>query len=714
MIIKPFLSLIAYAALLGANEYKIDLMDDVFDLELKDLQHLKVTSASKSIQSLNVTPAKMIIVTQDQIQERGYRGLDELLSDLPGFQIMRYADSGILNQIGIRGVMGNNYFKVLQDGIEIDQTNGEVLSRSMQYPLFGIERVEVLYGPASVVYGADAVSGVINLVSARNPSDEIGVAAGQKGYKYGYAVKSLPLMDGTLTFKAHYHEDQDYDLEKEYPDDFWRQPLMSGETLIQSAAEREFDFQPHISKSFGARYERDGLDLGINYRYSSESTLIAMNGGNSLTNLYDNDSNLDTELFSYYGRYSQNLWEDLRSTTTLSYDSTELLIDSYFINRYTAYRPGYKYSYSKRYGIEETLNKPFGAHDVVLGFSYERFRSTPMTYDLPTPSLVQPIYLTGSDIPAPIYNLQWDNYAIYLQDQITLRDDLHLSVAGRYDKSSSYGSTFNPRIALIHSTGDITQKLIYSQAYLAPSDYQKYKIYGNPLEPNEQGDGKTYQTERFRVANPELKPEKSNNYEYSADLFLSKKDQLSLSLYYTTIKDIILIEEQMPEQKYFLSDTTILDPVGAKNSAKGIMYGGEIAYQGHSYFTGFDLSYWANYSYVNGKIDYTDDTPLPFLSTHLFKSGATLRYQNWRLSPSVRWASPIMAAPYYEGQTATVNGHFVTDLFCSYEFDNAMKLSLKVDNLFDEHYYGVRYNSSSKYKSPQDTRMLSVAFTMNF
>ncbi|MGD9654953.1 MAG: TonB-dependent receptor plug domain-containing protein, partial [Sulfuricurvum sp.] len=153
---KHLLSLIASVALLGANEYKIDLMDDVFGLDLYDLQKLQVSSASKTAQSLNFTPAKVIVVSKEQIEDRGYRGLDELLNDLPGFQVMRYADSGILNQIGIRGVMGTNYFKVLQDGIEIDQTDGEVLSHGMQYPLFGIERVEVLYGPASVVYGADA------------------------------------------------------------------------------------------------------------------------------------------------------------------------------------------------------------------------------------------------------------------------------------------------------------------------------------------------------------------------------------------------------------------------------------------------------------------------------------------------------------------------------------------------------------------------------
>lgn len=713
MVSKSFLSLVAAVSLLNANEYKIDLMDDVFGLDLYDLQQLKVTSASKSVQSLNFTPAKMIVISKEQIEDRGYRGLDELLNDLPGFQVMRYADSGILNQIGIRGVMGTNYFKVLQDGIEIDQTDGEVLSHSMQYPLFGIERVEVLYGPASVVYGADAMSGVINLISSKTPKDELSVTGGKKGYKYAYGVKSLALYDGRLTLKAHYHSDQDYDLDKEYPNDFLRQDIKLGSTVIQSAQDREFDFQPTITKSVGARYENGGFDMGVNYRYSSESTLIAMNEGNSKSNLYDNNANLNTVLFGYYGRYSSKIIDDVQSTTTLSYDSTELLNGSYFINKYTSYVPGYKYSYSQRYAAEETLNKNFDNHNVIFGMSYESFKSTPMTVDLATPSISGPTYFAGSTIEAPIYHIRWNNEALYLQDQIVLNDNVQLSLAGRYDHSSSYGSTFNPRFALIYASDNVTQKLIYAQAYLAPSNYQKYKIYGNALKANTLGDGNTYQTDRYRVANPDLKPEKSKNYEYDLDVLLSQNDQLSFSLYYATVNDIISNEEDLPDKIYFIPDTTIVQAVGAANTIAATVYGGDVSYQGHSYFPGYDVSYWANYSYIDGKIKYTYDYDLPFQSKHVFKSGATLRYQDWRFTPSCIWVSPIAAAPYDNGQLATVEGHFVTNFFASYAFDQNKKIALRVDNLFDEHYYGVRYNSSSKYKSPQDTQMISITFSMS-
>jgi len=698
---KKIFFLLILSSLLKANEYNFDLMDDIFDLDLEQLQQIKVNSASKTSQNLNFTPARMIIITKEQIEQRGYKSLDELLNDLPAIQILNHADSGIMNQIGIRGIMGNHYFKILQDGIEINQTDGEVMSASMQYPLFGIERVEILYGAASVVYGADAMSGVINLINSSKENGQTGVWLGEKGYKYFYATQALKANEGLLSYKAHFHTDQDYDLEKEYPSDY----LGNG----------SFDFQPQETKSLSLKYEKKGFDTGINYRYSSESTLTAMNGKNSISNIFDKDANLNSELFSSYVRYKKTLFNEIDSTTTFSYESTELLKNSYFRNIYTDYEPGYKYSKSQRYSIEETFNKTYENHNFTFGTSIEWFESIPMTYDLQTQSLSN-VYIKGSndEIKAPIYDEKWNNIAFYLQDQITLNDNFQLSLASRYDINSSYESNFNPRVALIYSQDALTQKLIYSQAFLAPSNYNKYKIYGTPLEPNTLGDGNKYQTDTFRVANPDLRPEQSKSYEYNFDYLLSKNDLISFSIYYTTIKDLILIEEKMPEQSNYIENTTILDPRGSQNAANSQIYGSDISYNAHAYFSGYDLNYWLNYSFIDGKIDYEYDYDLPFFAQNIFKAGSTFKFQEYTISPSIRWVSPVTASYYKNGELARVDSYFITNLYSSYTIDKKQKISLKIDNLFDTHYYGVRYNTSSKYVTPQSTRMVSLAYTINF
>lgn len=353
MPLRIFLTLSLFVCLVKANDYKFDLMNDIFDLDLEQLQQIKVNSASKTSQNLNFTPAKMIVITKEQIEQRGYRSIDELLNDLPAVQILNHADSGIMNQIGIRGIMGNNYFKILQDGIEINQTDGEIMSASMQYPLFGVERVEILYGAASVIYGADAMSGVINLISSSKENGQAGVWAGERGYKYLYATQNLKLNEGLFSYKTHFHTDQNYNFDKEYPSDY----------LSNSS----HDFQPQETKSLNLKYEKDDFDMGINYRYFSESTLIAMNGKNSISNIFDDDANLNSQLFSSYARKKTTLFNEIDSTTTLSYESTELLNNSYFRNIYTSLKPGYKYSKSQRYAIEETLNKTYENHNFTAG-----------------------------------------------------------------------------------------------------------------------------------------------------------------------------------------------------------------------------------------------------------------------------------------------------------------------------------------------------------
>ncbi|RBQ31551.1 hypothetical protein CRU92_07185 [Arcobacter sp. FW59] len=701
--------LLIFNSFLNANEYKFDLMDDIFDLDLEQLKTMKLTTASKSIQVLDVAPTKIIIITKEQIEQRGYRGLDDLLNDLPAIQILRHADSGIINQIGIRGIMGNNYFKILQDGIEIDQTDGEFMSVSIQYPLIGIEKVEILYGAASVIYGADAMSGVINLVTSSKENGQIGVWAGKDRYKYFYANQSIKINDGLLSYKAHLHTDQDYNFDKEYPDNF-------------KNTNQSNNFQPHETKSASLKYLKGGFDIGANYSYSSESTLISMNGDNANKNrnIFDKNANLNTQKINTYLRYETDIFWDMSSTTTLSYSQTEFLNDSYFRNRYTGCDAdyncfkGYQYSKSKKYSLEETLNKQIKNHDITIGTNFDWYDVTPIGYQGIKKGkdkfyLIQDgnnAYL--SNIKAPNYKQKWHNIAFYIQDQITLNDNFEIALAARYDENSNYESSFNPRIALIHKNNSLTQKFIYSQAFLAPSNNVKYKSYGAL---NKDSNGELYFNEA-RVGNSDLQPEKSKTYEYNLFLHLSSNDQIVFSTYYTNIKDIILIEEPLPSGKY--NDIQINNPKSAQNAADSHIYGGDISYMGHSYFSGYDINYWANYSYINGKIDYEYDYNLPFLASHVFKAGSTFRYKDFTFSPSLRWLSPIKVAPFDDITDRTTNGYFIANLYASYNITKSQKIALRVDNIFDEHYFTPRYNSSKRYVSPQDTRMTYISYTINF
>ncbi|HEY6141298.1 MAG TPA: TonB-dependent receptor [Thermoanaerobaculia bacterium] len=132
----------------------------------KEEQATQVTSVSKSAESLREAPATVVVVTGDEIERRGYLDLEQILHDLPGFDVNR-TNGDIYAHVYQRGYYDefNSRLLLLVDGVEQnDLTQGtEYLSR--QYPLTDIDRVEVIYGPASTMYGANAYTGVINVIT---------------------------------------------------------------------------------------------------------------------------------------------------------------------------------------------------------------------------------------------------------------------------------------------------------------------------------------------------------------------------------------------------------------------------------------------------------------------------------------------------------------------------------------------------------------------
>lgn len=131
----------------------------------REEQTTQVASVSKTNESLREAPATVVVVTADEIQRRGYLDLEQLLHDLPGFDISRL-NGDIYSNIYQRGYRSpNDRLLFLIDGVEQNELSSGILYLSRQYPLTNIDRVEVIYGPASTMYGANAYTGVISILT---------------------------------------------------------------------------------------------------------------------------------------------------------------------------------------------------------------------------------------------------------------------------------------------------------------------------------------------------------------------------------------------------------------------------------------------------------------------------------------------------------------------------------------------------------------------
>ena len=163
--------------LLLKDNFEADTRDpDRFRLQvlfLRQQLRAKLTSSvSKKAESIELAPATIQIITYEDIINRGYTDIEQLFHDLPGFDISR--NSGLsysdMYQRGYRTAANTDRTLLLVDGVEDNEmwSNSAFISR--QYALSNIKRVEIIYGPASTIYGANAFLGVINIIT-KNEED---------------------------------------------------------------------------------------------------------------------------------------------------------------------------------------------------------------------------------------------------------------------------------------------------------------------------------------------------------------------------------------------------------------------------------------------------------------------------------------------------------------------------------------------------------------
>ena len=153
---------------------------EILEMTLEELMEMDISSASKVKQKIREAPATVRVITADQILTRGYTTLEHALADLPGFQFRNI--NGFNTYSFLRGLPSqNNLILLLVDGIQVNELNSGGFYGGSQYNLANVERIEVVYGPSSALYGTNAVSGIINIIT-RKPekpnSGHIGAALG--------------------------------------------------------------------------------------------------------------------------------------------------------------------------------------------------------------------------------------------------------------------------------------------------------------------------------------------------------------------------------------------------------------------------------------------------------------------------------------------------------------------------------------------------------
>ena len=227
---------------------------DFFDLSLEQLMDVVVTSVSKREQLLSNTAAAVHVITAEDIRRSGATNLPEALRLAPGVHVAQFSNNRW--SVSIRGFGGRyaNKLLVLQDGRSLyTPLYSGVFWEFQDIPLETIERIEIVRGPGASIWGANAVNGVINIItrSARGaPDGQLAMSAGDSLRGSLFASRSLEVAPDThleVHAKSQYVTPSSA-LGGDTARDFWR-TRQAGFRLDRSAGEDTFRLQGSVRNS---------------------------------------------------------------------------------------------------------------------------------------------------------------------------------------------------------------------------------------------------------------------------------------------------------------------------------------------------------------------------------------------------------------------------------------------------------------------------------
>ena len=696
--------------------------EDIFDLSLNELMNLKVSSASRSREQVANAAATLRVVTREEIQDRGYTTLSDAIQDTIGFDHAWASDSPDFNRIGVRGVFGNNKLIILQDGIRISPPTGEVIAIAENFPLYLVHQIEFLFGPASALYGADAMTAVINLITvtdSKNPL-EFSVSGGQTEYGRAHILANWDNEFFKLRFGAHKQQQNLNEITKSNAKKFQLTDLINfnGDIVI-SGTDREAPNFDISSDSFDLRLSiGDHWVGGYTQRTFSHSTAIA---NQSQFVDYGENPIWESQLSTGYLKYFKQLNETWSTEIQITDNLYELSPRTSFANIFIGFEKSYKYAKGKKQDwLQIFKGSVTENHSLTLGYSYEDLESIPLTADLPRQYQTnlsaenQQLYFpnTNDEIAIPIFHINWHNYSLFSQLQSELSDQLTTTVGLRYDNSSTYGTTYVPRVGLVfRQSEDVSLKLSYGEAFLAPSPQNRFRFFGSfEFQRNDN----LYQSFFFQVPNPDLQPEKIKTLELGWTQLFSDSFLFQSDVFFNQLDDIIqptITEEPIED---FLLGGSIATTQINENIGKLESYGIDLTLNYQPEFAeNKNLKSWLNLSFVDGDRQSNDQSSaLPFASKEKVRMGITWKWNDWTISPVLRWQGKSTLSEISEGLDKSASAYTVADIFIEKQnlVDN-LDIYLKINNLFDATYGVAGEGSNTVFTEvPQLPRWIVLGF----
>jgi outer membrane receptor for Fe3+-dicitrate len=175
--------------------------NDLTQVSIENLMNVEVTSVSKKEQKLSQVAAAIFVITQEDIRSSGALNIPDLLRMVPGLEVAQInANTWAISSRGFNLQFANRLLVLIDGRAVYTPLFGGVNWDTQDVPLEDIERIEVICGPGGTVWGANAVDGVINIITKKT-ADTLGGLTSSEHARHGLAQFGLP--DGLQKICGH-------------------------------------------------------------------------------------------------------------------------------------------------------------------------------------------------------------------------------------------------------------------------------------------------------------------------------------------------------------------------------------------------------------------------------------------------------------------------------------------------------------------------------
>ncbi len=634
-----------------------------------------VVSATRKSQFLKLAPASVGLVTRQQMLEQGTSSFDDALTGINGILATRSSNANV-QSISIRGAsevagggIGNRVLLLLDGRPAITPESGGALWNLV--PLGAVERIEVIKGAYSSLFGSSAMGGIVNIITREPRAD----SRTELALQYGFYDKA-PAYAHYPGYRDFYHLNATYsNLIGKWAylfnasvksDDGHRQK--SGFDLYNGFGKIKFSFSPNRSLEVSAMYNDIFNDTPATWLSITQPYHVAAWRQDDTQHRREWNADLHYEAFAhsnlkyatrfyYYGAFS-----DFRFNADPLNDSTNVNTGKQYIDEeeVKVHRVG------NATQVDLNLNDH---HYLISGFE------------------LQGDYVDGRPDTVLYGKHRAWNFGVYTQDEISAGRRWTITAGIRYDfyriTHTFMESNISPKLAAVYQCSKkVAIRTLLARAFRNPSISERYTKF-------EQGGGLTFQV------SPYLKAEKLNlSAELGGNIEVSQVLKLDFAFYYNHYKDLISYQQRSAPNEPLRFEVINLN--------KAVMKGFECSAE---YQPTANLHLSAGYTFLDAK----DQSPgrindvLPYKSRHTTYFNAAYHWHDFQLALHLRSRSRIDEVFIYPGSEP--DGYVLLNTKLTYTFSEDLSAWIKVDNLTD-----VQYEEIERYRMPGRSYGLGLNF----